>query len=71
MSCTSVLDAFELLPIFNVEMASLAVREMTVQAICFSFTTLIAFASVKRPLQPWTAIMVTVVFNLMTKRRDR
>lgn len=57
-----MLDAFQLLPIFNVGIASLAVREIAAQAICFSFTTLIEFASIKRPLQPWTAVMVSVVF---------
>lgn len=66
-----MLDAFQLLPIFNVGIASLAVREMTAQAICFSFTMLIAFAGVKRPLQPWTAVIVTVFFYLMTKRSWR
>lgn len=66
-----MLDAFHLLPTFNVGIASLAVSEMAAQAICFSFTTLIAFASVKRPLQPWTAVMVSVVFYLTTKRSQR
>lgn len=66
-----MLDAFQLLPIFNAGIPSLAVREMAAQAICFSFTVLIAFASVKRPLQPWTAVMVSVVFALMTKRSQR
>lgn len=66
-----MLDAFQLFPIFNVGIASLAVREIAAQAICFSFTTLIEFASIKRPLQPWTAVMVSVFFYLTTKRSQR
>lgn len=66
-----MLDAFHLLPTFNVGIASLAASEMAAQEICFSFATLIAFASVKRPLQPWTAVMVSAVFYLTTKRIQR